>query len=143
MTAAARAIALAALCLAAACSRSESTQEAQPARAAPPPPIDGRIDPAPYRAQIEATEAVLYAVPQGDPPWKSLSKALLDLHNAIVFHDSSSLARETSQRLFFFSAQVDAAPAGKHADEQLQVMRGVWEKIRADQFARADWFHTN
>jgi hypothetical protein len=142
MRPAARAIALAALCLAAACSRSESTQEA-PAPAAAPPPIDGRIDPAPYRAQIEATEAVLYAPPEGNAQWKNLSKALLELHNAIVFRDSSTLARETSQRLFFFSAQVDAAPAGKHADEQLQVMRGVWEKIRADQFARADWFHTN
>jgi hypothetical protein len=143
MRAAARAIALAALCLAAACSRSQSNQEVHPATAAPPAPIDGRIDPAPYRVQIEATEAVLYAPPHGDEQWKSLSKALLDLHNAIVFRDSSALARETSQRLFFFSAQVDAAPAGKHVDEQLQVMRGVWEKIRADQFARADWFHTN
>jgi len=142
MNAAARAIALAALCALAACSRSESTQEA-PALAAAPPPIDGRIDPAPYRAQIEATEAVLYAPPEGNAQWKNLSKALLELHNAIVFRDSSTLARETSQRLFFFSAQVDAAPAGKHAEEQLQVMRGVWEKIRADQFARADWFHTN
>jgi hypothetical protein len=143
MRAAARTIALAALCLTTACSRSESTQEAQSAPGPPPAPIDGRIDPAPYRAQIEATEAVLYAAPRGDEQWKNLSKALLDLHNAIVFHDSSALARETSRRLFFFSAQVDAAPTGRHAEEQLQVMRGVWEKIRADQFARADWFHTD
>ena len=134
----ARAFAL--ICLVLACGRSESTQKTEPAPA--PPTIDGRIDPAPYRAQIEATEALLYAPPKGDARWKDLSKALLDLHNAIVFHDSSALARETSQRLFFFSAQVEAAPNGKHGDEQLRMMRGVWEKIRADQFASADWFHT-
>ena len=135
---AARALAL--TCLVLACGRSESTHK--PEAAPVPAPIDGRIDPAPYRAQIEAAEALLYAPPQGDDTWKNLSKALLELHNAIVFHDSSALARETSRRLFFFSAQVDAAPSSKHADEQLRVMRGVWEKIRADQFARADWFHT-
>lgn len=135
---AARALAL--TCLVLACGRSESTQKAEPAPA--PATIDGRIDPAPYRAQIEATEAILYAPPQGDERWKDLSKALLDLHNAIVFRDSSTLARETSRRLFFFSAQVEAAPNGRHGDEQLKMMRGVWEKIREDQFASADWFHT-
>jgi len=136
---AARALAL--TCLVLACGRSESTQKTEPAPA--PAPIDGRIDPAPYREQIEATEAILYAPTQGDERWKDLSKALLDLHNAIVFRDSSTLARETSRRLFFFSAQVEAAPnGGKHVDEQLRAMRGVWEKIREDQFAQADWFHT-
>jgi hypothetical protein len=141
MNAAARAIALGALCALAACSRSESTQES-PAALPPPPPIDGRIDPAPYRAQIEAIEAALYAA-SGDDQRKSLSKALLDLHNEIVFRDNSPLARETSRRLFFFSAQVEAAPTGRRADEQLQMMRTAWEKIRAEQFARATWFHTN
>ena len=135
---AARALAL--TCLVLACGKSESTQKQEPVSA--PAPIDGRIDPAPYRAQIEATEALLYAPPQGDARWRDLSKALLDLHNAIVFRDSSALARETSRQLFFFSAQVEAAPNGKHGDEQLRAMRGIWEKIRADQFASADWFHT-
>ena len=140
MVPAARALALSLLILA--CGRSESTPPVeQPAPV--PATVDGRIDPAPYRAQIEATEALLYAPPEANERWKDLSKALLDLHNAIVFHDSSELARETSRRLFFFSAQVEAAPAGKHGDEQLKVMRGVWEKIRADQFASADWFHTH
>jgi len=126
-------------CQALACQKRESAPSppGPEARA----PIDGRIDPAPYRAQIEATEALLYTRAQGDEQWKNLSKALLELHNAIVFHDNSALARETSQRLFFFSAQVEAAPSGKHADDQLQVMRGVWEKIRAEQIAAADWFH--
>src|SRR5262245_59586349 len=99
MHSAARALAL--TCLVLACGRSESTQQSEPA---PVPAVDGRIDPAPYRAQIEATEAILYAAPQGDEQWRDLSKALLDLHNAIVFRDTSALARETSRRLFFFSA---------------------------------------
>lgn len=131
-----------AVCLATACGRGESPQPPA-AREPVPAPIEGRIDPAPYRAQIEATEAVLYGNVPGDERWKNLSKALLELHNEIVFRDSSELARKTSRRLFLFSAEVDAAPTGKHDEEQLEVMRGVWEKIRADQFARADWFHSS
>jgi len=103
--------------------------------------VDGHIDPAPYRAEIEATEALLYSnEPLGDDGWKNLSRALLELHNAIVFRDTSAAARETSRRLFFFSAQVDAEPAPKHSADELAVMRGVWERIRADQFTEVDWF---
>jgi hypothetical protein len=141
MAAMVRAISAAALCLAVACGKSESAPE----RTAAPPaaaPIDGRMDPSPYREQIEATEALLYGEAQSDDRWKNLSKALLDLHNAIVFRDTSPLARETSRQLFFFSAQVDAAKTGSHVDEQLVAMRGAWEKIRAEQFAPADWLHT-
>ncbi len=104
-------------------------------------PVDGHIDPAPYRAQIEATETLLYSSDAlGDDGWKDLSRALLELHNAIVFRDTSVPARETSRRLLFFSAQVDAEPAPKHSADELAVMRGVWERIRADQFTEADWF---
>ena len=137
MAATARAISAAALCLALACGKSDSAQDAAPVAAPVPAPIDGRIDPAPYRTEIEATEALLYGGGQGDDRWKNLSKALLELHNAIVFRDTSPLARETSRKLFFFSAQVDAAQTGSHLDEQLADMRGAWERIRADQFASA------
>ena len=141
MAAKARAISAAALCLAVACGKSESAQEAPPAAAAPPRrstaasirPRTARRSRRPRRSST--------AAPPGDDHWKSLSKALLELHNAIVFRDSSPLARETSRRLFFFSAQVDAATTGTHVDEQLQAMRGAWERIRAEQFASADWFH--
>lgn len=142
MAAMARAISAAVLCLAVACGKGESESAQEPVAALAPAPIDGRIDPAPYRAQIEATEEILYGGGQGDERWKNLSKALLELHNAIVFRDSSPLARETSRRLFFFSAQVDAATPGPHVDEQLVAMRGAWERIRAEQFASADFFHT-
>jgi hypothetical protein len=59
-----------------------------------------------------------------------------------VFRDTSALARETSRRLFFFSAEVEAASAKKQPDQQLEEIRGIWQKIRSDQFAAADWFHT-
>jgi len=105
-------------------------------------PIGGRIDPSPYRTEIEATEALLYTqAPLTDDGWKDLSRNLLELHNAIVFRDNSELARETSRRLFFLSAQVDAEPLARHSAEELVVMRGAWEKIRTEQFASADWFH--
>ena len=140
MQRAARAAALALLCLGAACG--ESRDSPPGAKTSPAPAIDGRIDPSPYRAQIEATEALLYGADPNEARWKDLSKALLELHNAIVFRDTSPLARETSERLFFFSAQVDAAGAGKHPGDQLAVVRGVWERIRSDRFAAASWFHT-
>lgn len=123
------------------CRRDEA---AQPAVAAAPvaPPVNGHIDPVPYRVQIEATEALLYApAAPGDEDWRNLSRALLELHNAIVFRDTSPEARETSRRLFFLSAEVDAVGKPKHAEERLAAMRGVWEKIREEQFAQADWFH--
>jgi hypothetical protein len=123
------------------CTRTQSSPSEPPPVSAPAAPANGHIDPAPYRAEIEATEALLYSGGElGDAGWKDLSRALLELHNAIVFHDTSAAARETSRRLFFFSAQVDAASAPKHSADELAVMRGVWEKIRADQFTEVDWF---
>jgi hypothetical protein len=146
MTASVRAAATIALSVAAVlgCGRTES--------AAPPAPApvganvaarsDGHIDPAPYRAEIEATEALLYSSESlGDQGWKDLSRTLLELHNAIVFNDTSAAARETSRRLFFLSAEVDAETPAARGDAELAVMRGVWEKIREDQFVSADWFH--
>jgi len=134
-----------ALCLSLACGRSGSKptppaagESGTPVAAA----VNGHIDPNPYRAQIEATEELLYSdAPLTDERWRSLSRNLLELHNAIVFRDNSELARETSRRLFFLSAQVDAEPLARHSAEELVVMRGAWEKIRTEQFASADWFH--
>ena len=136
-----RAIACVALGLALACERGGGSSS-KPAGVAAPAPIGGRIDPSPYRTEIEATEALLYTqAPLTDDGWKDLSRNLLELHNAIVFRDNSELARETSRRLFFLSAQVDAEPLARHSAEELVVMRGAWEKIRTEQFASADWFH--
>ena len=133
-----------AVCLAASgCGREEDTPPPVESPAPVAAPIDGHIDPTPYRAEIQATEAVLYSdQAPGEDGWKSLSRALLELHNAIVFRDTSMPARETGRRLLVFSAQVDAGGAPKRVEEERAVMRGVWEKIRAEQFAQADWFHT-
>jgi hypothetical protein len=135
-----RAIAWLALGLALACGRSSSAPKpAQPV----PPTIGGRIDPAPYKSEIQATEALLYtSAPLSDDGWKDLSRSLLELHNAIVFNDNSELARKTSRELFFLSARVDAEPAKNHNADELVVMRTLWEKIRSDQFASAAWFRT-
>lgn len=135
--------------LALACSRGESSPPSPPA--SPPAPVSaapanglGPIDPAPYRAEIEATEAVLYSTDSlDDTGRKALSRTLLELHNAIVFRDTSAAARETSRRLFFFSAQVDAEPEPKDSNAELEVMRGVWEKIRAEQFTPVAWFRAS
>jgi hypothetical protein len=135
-----RAIACIALGLMLACG--ESSSEPKPPRPAPPT-IGGRIDPAPYRGEIEATEALLYTkAPLTDDGWKDLSRSLLELHNAIVFRDNTELARKTSRELFFLSARVDAEPAAHHNADELVVVRTLWEKIRADQFASASWFRT-
>ena len=136
-----------ALCLSLACGRSGSKptppaagESGTPVAAA----VNGHIDPNPYRAQIEATEELLYSdAPLTDERWRSLSRNLLELHNAIVFRDTSEPARETSRKLFFLSARVDAEPAERRDQDELVVMRGVWEKIRSDQFASADWFRAS
>jgi hypothetical protein len=136
---------LAALVLLAGCTRTESApSEPSPAEVSAAPEsasLDTPIDPAPYRAEIEATETVLYTHESLDATnRKELSRALLELHNAIVFRDTSVAARETSRRLFFFSAQVDAEPAPKYSVDELVIMRGVWEKIRAEHFTTVAWF---
>lgn len=138
------ALALAVACVASfGCRRAEPTTPppvASPAAVAPP--VNGHIDPTPYRAEIEATEALLYAdAAPGQGDWKSLSRALLELHNAIVFRDTSPEARETSRKLFFLSADVDSRKA-KESGEELAEVRASWEDIRSKQFIQADWFHT-
>jgi hypothetical protein len=136
-------VALLCLTLALGCGR----EEVEAAPAAPPAaqaPVDaeGHLDPAPYRAKIEALEALLYASePLDDEGWKSLSKALLELHNEIVFRDSSASARDTSGRLFFLSARADAATTGRHGERELEDLRALWERLRAEKFAPADWIH--
>ncbi|HTO05683.1 MAG TPA: hypothetical protein VMR86_01395 [Myxococcota bacterium] len=107
------------------------------------PPVDGHIDPGPYRTEIQAAEAILYASDApSDGAWKDLSRALLELHNAIVFRDTSPEARETSRKLFFLSADVDSRKAPTQGGEPLAEVRASWEEIRTRQFIQADWFHT-
>jgi len=116
-----------------------------PASASPPAAraamdAEGRLDPTPYRAQIETAQALLYGDEElSEDGWKALSKALLDLHNQIVFADSSQSARETSGRLFFFSARADAATNALHGEAARESLRDQWQQLCAEKFARADW----
>jgi hypothetical protein len=136
-------IALAVACVAGfGCRRAEPTTPPPVGVAPVAAPVDGHIDPTPYRAEIEAAEALLYAEgAPGDQDWKSLSKALLELHNAIVFRDTSPEARETSRKLFFFSADVDSQQAPKGQVDPLAAVRADWEEIRSKHFIQAAWFH--
>jgi len=100
----------------------------------------GRLDPAPYRARIEATEALLYAGEAlSDEDWKALSTEFLELHNAIVFGDGSASARETSARLFFLSARADAIKSSSRDEIERTQLRELWEKLSADKFTPATW----
>jgi hypothetical protein len=101
---------------------------------------EGRLDSARYRAQIEAAEALLYSTEGlSDAGWKALSKALLELHNEIVFADVSASARETSTRLFFLSARADSITSGKNADADLAELRELWRQLSAEKFTPAEW----
>jgi hypothetical protein len=100
----------------------------------------GRLDPAPYRARIEATEALLYAGETlSDEDWKALSTAFLELHNAIVFGDVSTSARETSARLFFLSARADAMTSSSRDEVELAQIRELWKQLSEDKFTPASW----
>jgi hypothetical protein len=134
---------LACLALLLACGRDErraASAEAPVARAA----ADslGRLDPAPYRVRIEATEALLYSGDTlSEEEWKALSTAFLELHNEIVFGDGSASARETSARLFFLSARADAVKGSTRGEVELAQLRDLWEKLSEDKFAPASWIH--
>lgn len=130
-----------ALALALACGPAErgDVVPAAPSVTAAPDSL-GRLDPAPYRARIEATEMLLYADDAlSDEDWKALSTEFLELHNAIVFGDGSASARETSARLFFLSARADAIKSSSRDQIELTQLRQLWEKLSADKFKPATW----
>jgi len=132
---------LAGLALVFACGREEhrSASAAVPAAPAAADSL-GRLDPAPYRARIEATETLLYSGDSlTDEDWKALSTAFLELHNEIVFGDGSSSARETSARLFFLSARADAIKSSSRDEVELVQLRELWERLSADKFTPASW----
>lgn len=101
---------------------------------------NGLLDPTPYRAKLEAAQALIWAEPElDDASRKKLSEALLDLHNEIVFHDSSLDARETSGRLFVLSARIDATPPSMRGEREMARLRELWKELCAEQFSPADW----
>ncbi len=128
--------------LAVACGRDERTQEP----AAPPPvvaaPADsqGRIDPAPYRARIEAAETLLYSGDTLTPEdWKALSAEFLGLHNEIVFADESPHARDLSARLFFLSARADVMTTSSRPGSELEALRVIWQRLGDEAFIPTTW----
>jgi hypothetical protein len=114
-------------------------------RPAVTPPVasrstDGRLDPTPYRAKLEAARALLWAEPElTDESRKALSEALLEIHNEIVFSDSSIGARETSGRFFVLSARIDATPPSMRGEHEVERLRQLWGELCAEQFSPADW----
>jgi hypothetical protein len=111
---------------------------------APTPPVaskshDGLVDPTPYRAKLEAAQSLLAESELTEESRKQLSEALLDLHNEIVFSDSSLGARETSGRLFVLSARIDATPPALRGEREMIRLRELWNELCAEQFSPADW----
>lgn len=138
-------IGLALLAFTLGCGREENERApvSSPASIAPAD-AEGRLDPTPYRAQIESAEALLYSQEGlSEDGWRALSKALLELHNEIVFRDSSPNARETSGRMFLFSARADAATVLRKSDAELAELRDVWETLCAEKFAPAAWIRAD
>lgn len=124
-----------------ACGRDEGTPAPGP-RQVSSAPVDslGRLDPTPYRAKIEAAEALLYdSEALSDEGWKELSQALLELHNEIVFHDESASAREASAQLFFLSARADATTSRGRGEDELAQLRELWRRLSFEKFAPAAW----
>jgi hypothetical protein len=125
--------------LALACGADERAQPARTPQVAAPS-SNGLVDPGPYRAKLEAAQAILWGAPELTPETrKALSEALLDLHNELVFNDSSLGARETSGRFFVLSARVDATPEALRGEREMQRLRQLWSELCAEQFSPADW----
>ena len=133
--------ALACLALIVACGRDEqSAASAAPPVATARADSDGRLDPAPYRARIEAAETLLYSADTlSEEDWKALSAAFLELHNEIVFADGSATARETSAKVFFLSARADAMKSSSHVAGEIEQLRLVWQRLSDEKFTHATW----
>jgi len=129
-----RALALLALLLLA-CGDSE-TGRATGERAA-------RLDPLPYRGEIEAVEAALYAAPPepaGDA--QQVSAALAALLASIEQREGIPGALHPARTLWAFSESVAVAPDPAAAPRDHALVQGEWEAARDRAFEPTEWFTT-
>jgi hypothetical protein len=100
-----------------------------------------RLDPAPFRAEIEAVEALLYTrtAPQPDEG-ERLRFAVESLFARIGEREAQLATGEPVRALREFGAR-QLTPAASPVDRS--ALQSEWEAVRDRAFARASWFETS
>lgn len=98
------------------------------------------IDPAPYRAEIETLERVLYKTsPPGYGDYDLVASMLVRLYERVSEGVASPMGRGLVDEILFLASHADIGESG-YAFPDLKPMRDRWEKIRSELFVDADWF---
>ncbi len=102
--------------------------------------VDGKLDPTPYRAEIEKLEGALYLTRREKADdYETVGALVLELVNAIGATDSSRIGRVASGKLLFFSAQAQTGNEDPLIDD-LTIIQQQWEELRGEYFAPASWY---
>jgi hypothetical protein len=99
-----------------------------------------RLDPASYRSQIEAIEAILYQerpAEAGEP--EQVARLAAELAERIRTRESRLAGHAGFTGLLAFSAQVDAQGEAGYAAPDLGRPRAAWVALRAELFEPAPW----
>ena len=100
----------------------------------------GRINPTPFRAEIEALERVLYKTSPPDYGDAEAAASLLRrLHERVSGEAANPVIRGRVDEILFLASLADGGDTG-YALPDLGPTRERWEQIRAAVFAPADWF---
>lgn len=104
------------------------------------PHLSVRLDPAPYRAEIERIEAILYQerpASEGQP--EQVARLASDLAERIRAGESRLAGQAGFVRLLAFAADVDAQEDAGYAAPDHGRPRSEWVALRAELFEPAPW----
>jgi hypothetical protein len=101
----------------------------------------GRIDPEPYRGDLEAAEAVLYKdAPASYSDGDQVSAALYRAASRAMAASGDPVQQEKARVLVAFAGEAGAVEDAGYALPDLGSLRARWCEVRAEVFRDADWF---
>jgi hypothetical protein len=101
----------------------------------------GGVDPAPFRGEIEAVEAVLYmpSPPEhGDP--ERVARLAVELGARMQAELGRLVGRRAFVALLGFASEVEAQGEAGYVAPDLTLPRRAWESLRDEMFRDAPWF---
>jgi hypothetical protein len=102
----------------------------------------GRIDPEPYRNDLETAEAVLYKdAPVGYGDGDQVSAALYRAASRAMAASGDPVQQEKARVLVAFAGEAGAVEDAGYALPDLGGLRTRWCEVRAEVFRDAEWFH--
>lgn len=106
--------------------------------------LSGKLDPAPFRREIEALEKILYEpAPSGFGTADRLSSAAMDLAAGMRSAGPGPGVSRAMTRVTAYASRVGAEADAGYTTLDLPGARQRWEALRGEVFLAADWFRTS